>query len=397
MELTNKQEQGLKIALERYKNHEKYTVISGFAGSGKSTLIRFIIDALEGMGVHEEDVCYACYTGKACQVLLKMGNKNVSTLHKLLFESIPTIDGRWIRKPKTSLGYKLIIVDEVSMVPKTLINMLFKHDVHVICLGDSFQLPPIDKDSDNHLLDNPHIFLDEIMRQAADSEIIQFATKVRQFEPLPDHFIGKEVQILDHNEINTGMLLWADQILVGTNATRISLNNSIRKELGRGSRPEDGDKVICLRNYWDDLSEECNPLVNGTIGYINNSYESFLQLPYWVVKNQSIRQIPIITAEFSSDNNEYYGTFNMDKKLILEGEKTLNWKTSYLLGKSEKTKHLVPYEFTYGYAITTHKAQGSQWDKVLVYEEGFPYQKEEHARWLYTSITRSAEKLVLLR
>lgn len=397
MELTIKQEQGLKIAKKRFFDHDKYTVISGFAGSGKSTLIRFIIDSLEGMGIKEDDVCYACYTGKACQVLLKMGNKNVSTLHKLLYESIPTIDGRWIRKPKASLAYKVIIVDEISMVPKALMELLFKHNVHVICLGDSFQLPPIDKDSDNKLLSNPHIFLDEIMRQAADSEIIQFATKVRQFEPLPDHFSGKEVQILNHNELNTGMLMWADQILVGTNATRISLNSAIRKELGRGERPEDGDKVICLRNYWDDLSDNCNPLVNGTIGYINNSYESFIQLPYWVIKNQNIRQIPIINAEFTSDNNENYGNFNMDKKLILEGEKSLNWKTSYLLGKSEKTKHLVPYEFTYGYAITTWKAQGSQWGKVLVYEEGFPYDKITHAKFLYTSITRAQEKIVLLR
>jgi exodeoxyribonuclease-5 len=57
----------------------------------------------------------------------------------------------------------------------------------------------------------------------------------------------------------------------------------------------------------------------------------------------------------------------------------------------------VPYEFTYGYAITGHKAQGSQWSKVVVYEEGFPFVKEEHARWLYTCITRAQEKLVLLR
>ena len=54
---------------------------------------------------------------------------------------------------------------------------------------------------------------------------------------------------------------------------------------------------------------------------------------------------------------------------------------------------LFPKEFTYGYAITCHKAQGSEWDKVLVIEENFPFAKVDHARWLYTAATRAAEKI----
>ena len=54
-------------------------------------------------------------------------------------------------------------------------------------------------------------------------------------------------------------------------------------------------------------------------------------------------------------------------------------------------------EFTYAYAITTHKAQGSEWDKVVVLEEGFPFDKTEHARWLYTALTRAEEKAVIIR
>lgn len=68
MILTRKQEEGLRIAIDRYKNKEKYTVISGYAGTGKSTLIRFIIDALN---VDEDKVCYCAYTGKATEVLRK--------------------------------------------------------------------------------------------------------------------------------------------------------------------------------------------------------------------------------------------------------------------------------------------------------------------------------------
>ena len=65
--------------------------------------------------------------------------------------------------------------------------------------------------------------------------------------------------------------------------------------------------------------------------------------------------------------------------------------------KKERIGDLVPKEFTYAYAITTHKAQGSEWSKVLVMEESFPFDKQEHARWLYTACTRAAEKLVLVR
>lgn len=395
MELTRKQEEGLRIAIERYIHGEKYTVISGYAGTGKSTLVRFIIDALAAHGVREDrDVCFACYTGKACQVLMNMGNQNVSTLHKLLYDSIPKPAGGWIRKPKTEIDYKIIIVDEVSMAPKQLMELLFTHNVHVICLGDPFQLPPIDKDADNHLLNNPHVFLDEIMRQAAESEIIQLATKIRNFEPFSaDMFTGKEVKIFNQNDLNMGMLMWGDQILVATNATRIKFNNAIRKEMGRSDKPEDGDKVICLRNYWDDYSNEGNPLVNGTIGYLKNCFENFLVLPYWA----GIREVPVIMSQFICETGEDYGAYSMDKKLILEGEKTLDWKIQYRLAKSIKTAHLVPYEFTYGYAITCHKAQGSQWKNVVIYEEGFPFPKEEHGRWLYTAVTRASEKVVLVR
>jgi ATP-dependent exoDNAse (exonuclease V) alpha subunit len=87
----------------------------------------------------------------------------------------------------------------------------------------------------------------------------------------------------------------------------------------------------------------------------------------------------------------------MDKKLILEGRESLDWKTKYRLGKSEKFAWMLPKEFTYGYAITTHKAQGSQFPKVLIIEENFPFAKEEHARWLYTALTRAEEKAVIVR
>ena len=396
MELNEKQKNGLTLALQRYKNKEKYTVIAGYAGAGKSTLVRFIIEELKTYGVKETDVCFACFTGKAAQVLLKKGNKNVITLHKLLYKSIPKESGGFVRIPNPSIPYKIVVVDEVSMAPKTLMDLLFKHDVYVICLGDPFQLPPVDKKEDNHLLDTPHIFLDEIMRQAQESEIIQLSMAIRENRPI-EAFQGKEVQILNKEELNTGMLTWADQILVATNATRVSINTQMRKLLNFGEKPQDGDKIICLKNYWDCFSDNEEPLVNGTIGILKNSFLTKRYLPRIVKSTDGLSHIDLIMGDFISDSGMYFHSLEMDKKMIDTGEFSLDWKTVYQLNRNPKTRDIPPLEFTYGYAITCHKAQGSEWDKVLVIEEKFPFDKIEHARWLYTAVTRSSEKLVLVR
>ena len=208
---------------------------------------------------------------------------------------------------------------------------------------------------------------------------------------------GKDVLVIKLSDLNTGMLFWADQVLVATNAMRTRINDEMRQILGRGDKPEDGDKVICCRNYWDLLADNESPLINGTIGTIKDSFLTFNKLPGFFFPNYIPQNIDILRATFVGDCGESYGSLPMDNKLILEGAKTLDWKTEYKIANSKKYSHLLPLEFTYAYAITTHKSQGSEWDKVLVIEERFPFDKEEHARWLYTACTRASEKLVLVR
>ena len=393
MLLTNKQEQGLKIAVERHRAGEKYTVISGYAGSGKSTLVRFIIEALD---VEEDKVCYCAFTGKAAEVLRKKGNKNVCTLHKLLYEHIPRPAGGWFRKPKPRIDYDIVVVDEISMAPKSLIDLLFSHQIYIICLGDPFQLPPIDKDEDNHLLDHPHIFLDEIMRQAQESEIIRLTMQIRNQESI-DFFNGQEVKVMSYDQLNTGVLLWGNQILTGTNAKRLAINNQVRGLLGKTGGPVDGDKVICLRNYWDTTSLNNDALVNGTIGILQNTFQTWREIPRFV--NSDIRRFDVLMGDIIvPETQDIYGMIEMDHQMIMTGKKCCDWRLSYKLGKlRHKYGEIVPKEFTYAYAITCHKSQGSEWDKVLVLEEKFPFDKTEHARWLYTAATRAAEKLVLIR
>ena len=288
-----------------------------------------------------------------------------------------------------------MVVDEVSMAPKELMDTLFKHNVYVICCGDPGQLPPISKNDDNHLLDHPHVFLDEIMRQAQESEIIRLTMDIRNGKQIPNSYDGKEVKIFPKKELNSGMLLWADQILTATNNTRININNTVRKLLNKPENPANGDKVICLRNYWDDINDNFDALVNGTIGTLKNVKERVQYIPR-KCDVSGINKFNVIEAKFVDEFNSTYDTFSMDKQLFINGKNSLDWNTSYKLMKN-KYMYMIPYEFTYGYAITCWKAQGSEWEKVLVIEENFPFDKEEHKKFLYTAITRASDKVVLIR
>lgn len=393
MILTSKQEEGLKIAVERHRNGERYTTIAGYAGTGKSTLVKFIIEALQ---VEPSKVCYATYTGKAAQVLAKKGNKNAITLHRLLYDSFPLPAGGFYRKKKSFIEYDVVVVDEVSMAPKELMDILFSHNAYVICLGDPFQLPPIDKDQDNHLLDNPHIFLDEIMRQAAESEIIRLTMDIRAGKPL-ELFKGNEVQILDKSSLVDGIYTWADQILVATNNRRHEINNFMRQKKGFGPEPCVNDKVICLRNYWEDYSinADSDPLVNGTIGYLLETPEKIkLNAPRYIYQPG---EIDALSIHMMSDADQEYLSY-IDPNIINGKDSVLTSYDKYKLGKAkQRIGDVIPREFAYAYAITVHKSQGSEWNKVLVMEENFPRDKMEHARWLYTACTRAAEKLVVIR
>ena len=392
MILTAKQEEGLRIAIARYKNREAYTTISGYAGTGKSTLIKFIIAALD---LEPEQVCYVAYTGKAAQVLKQKGCPNPFTAHKLLYKAKPMPNGTFKFEPKPALdeGLKVIIVDEVSMLPKEMWLRLLSHRIHVIACGDPFQLPPIDKDSDNHVLDHPHIFLDEIMRQAYDSEIIRFSMWIREGKPINEFpASGQQVMFVKPSQIVTGMYDWADQILCATNAKRNEININMRQIKGFGPEPAVGDKIISLRNQWEFFSNNMSdpaPLTNGTIGVIQNTDMYNMTVPFWI----SEKKIPILYTNMIDENGDVFHYIPVDYTSLTTGEKFLTGKQEFQMRKNPKCPD-PPFEFAYAYGITVWKAQGSEWDKVLGYEEPFPYDRDTHQRCAYTLVTRAREKLV---
>lgn len=309
------------------------------------------------------------------------------TAHRLLYKSIQKADGSFVHIPKSSLpGYKLIVVDEISMLPEDMWKLLLSHGIHVIACGDPFQLPPIG--NDNHVLEKPDIFLDEIMRQAEESEIIRLSMDLREMK-IPKPFKGKEVNIVPRNEFTDGMLMWADQVLCGKNNTRHELNEYYRHmKWGEDvdiSKPLVGDKIICLKNNWDRITQTGDALVNGTIGEITKIATS--PNP-WLGQKCLIDFKPEIADDYDLIDCSWHDLL-IDWNLITTHVPTLN-KENF----SRFPRKLRPEQFDYGYVITTHKSQGSEYDKVLVLEEML--KGNEHYRWLYTACTRSSKKLTLV-
>ena len=378
MELTKGQEQGLKIACERYRKNEDYTVIAGYAGTGKTTLVQYIIKELK---LRNDQVVFISFTGKAALVLKNKGCPNAMTAHKLLYYSEENPDGTFTHTPRNKLErkYNLIVCDEASMLPQEMIDLLLSHRVHVLFLGDNEQLPPID--GDQTILNNPHVFLNEITRQALDNPIIKLSMDVREGKSFT-YGGDKKCRIIPKNKVTNALLLGADEIIVGKNVTRHKMNEYLR-QLKWGDKysidPLEGEKCICLKNNWNTVGSNGDPLINGQIGTITN------------VKVMEMRPYgKVIYADFLSDDGGLSKDLMIDYKLMVDGTPTINsdnWRDFANWPK--------PFQFAYAYAITCHKSQGSEFNRVIVYDEAFG-DVEQKKRWRYTAVTRAAKQLVIV-
>lgn len=379
--LTEKQQEAINICLDHFTNRKR-TVIAGYAGTGKSTLVRFLIDKLVKENIIKEaDIIFSAFTGKAAQVLTNKGCPAL-TLHKLLYE--PRIDdfGEIEFVLKTDMPYELIVIDECSMVPMSMLQDLEEFGIPLIFLGDPGQLPPVQRDEDNHLLDHPDIFLTEVLRQALDSPIIQLSMKIRNGERI-DNFNYPEAKVITKRELTADDLQNADMILVGTNAARKRVNKAMRAFFKKTGDIDKNEKLICTQNYWEDFIDLS--LTNGTVGFLEN----------WSISEKSYFKgrvkVPTFYGEFVSETG-LRKRVHIDTKFLIEEESSLTFQQELKI----KPRYMQPLKFTYAYAITGHKAQGSEWDNVIVFEEDFPY-GEDHSRWLYTCVTRARKKVIIVK
>ena len=333
-------------------------ILAGLAGTGKTTIIKHITNDLE---IKDYQIKYCAFTGKAALVMKSKGMW-ATTIHSLIYE--PRTDDMkrvtFVRKPNLGTDVKLIICDEASMIGKTIQADLESYGIPILYVGDHGQLPPVGDDITNLML-TPNFRLETIHRQALDNPIIWIANQARLGKYIEHGKYGSTVFKTTPEKIGIDSLKVADQIICGKNISRKNINSQMREYYGFESKyPEVNDKLICLKN------NSQNGLVNGMTGKCV-SFE---------VKGNLYR------LNFESDEQETFSDLMIDHH-IFNGT------------KADKYNKMID-QFDFGYCITCHKSQGSQYDKVVVYEERLGYDKDSHNRWLYTAITRAAEKLIII-
>jgi exodeoxyribonuclease-5 len=346
----------------------------GYAGTGKTTLARHFAEHVDG------SVQFAAFTGKAAQVLRSKGASNARTIHSLIYrprgeEAVEDEGtGKTSISPTFTLNRqspvsraKLIIVDECSMVDEALGRDLMSFGTPILVLGDPGQLPPI-SGGGFFTEQEPDHLLTEIHRQARDNPIIRLALDVREGRELPygDH---GSAQVIGKEEVNRDLVLDADQVLVGTNRTRRRYNGRLRELKGfTADVPQAGDKLVCLRN------DPSKGLLNGSLWKVMTASRetikpgiNLLVSPEEDDPDRGVAKIKLLKAAFESPDEE------------------IPWQQKKRFD-----------DFDYGYALTVHKAQGSQWNNVVLFDESWAF-KDTRQRWLYTAVTRAAERLTVVR
>jgi len=416
------------------ESDEQVFRLFGYAGTGKTTLARHIVDQL---GVA---ALYAAFTGKAAYVLRSKGCDGASTIHSLIYSpqekvraKLNELEGRLraledpttlivqdeehaaaialeievlkraikaeenrlatpdfiLREDSPLVGAPLLVLDEVSMVGGRIAADLLSFNCKILCLGDPAQLPPVE--GGGYFINaQPDHLLTEIHRSALDSPVTRLASSVRQSPP-GDRTLGMPGMDGDSgrkNAVTRAELAGFDQVLVGTNKTRWQAIHLLRSLHGlHGPLPVVGDRIIGLAN-----SSEAD-IFNGQQFTVRDVYpQDRPDRINLLVEDDAgtVRGLTSWTAGFEN----------------FEGEK---------LAKREGRGNVAAC--TFAQAITCHKSQGSQWDNVLVVDESFIFARAEAAdltkaghppaaasaaghiagqRWLYTAITRAAQRVVVI-
>jgi exodeoxyribonuclease-5 len=376
MQFSTQQDEALQ-AVSRWLKEPRSQVfrLFGYAGTGKTTLAKYFADHVDG-----GEVLFAAFTGKAAQVLRSRGASNAKTIHSLIYrpkgeeEVEDEVTGKTNVTPMFSLNRQspvakapLIVIDECSMVDEALGRDLLSFGTKVLVLGDPGQLPPV-SGGGFFTEQEPDYLLTEIHRQARDNPIIQLAMQVREGKELMHGDYGT-AQIISRTEVTQEMVLGADQVLVGTNKTRKRYNQRLRELKGfPNSYPAAGDKLVCLRN------DQVKGLLNGSLWQVMSASRettkpgiNLLVKPEDDDMDRGAAKIKLLKAAFED----------------IDGEIAWNMRKRY-------------DEFDYGYALTVHKAQGSQWNNVVLFDEAWAF-RDTRERWLYTAVTRAAERLTIVR
>lgn len=367
-----------------YQGYNNPLRIGGYAGTGKTTLIGYVRNYIRAQ-TPKRRVAFACPTGMASQNLsgrlalqgVALGKDYIGTIHRLIY--VPEVNKKgaitgWIRNEEIKAD--LIIIDEGSMITRSVWQDLKSFGLPLLVFGDHGQLPPV---GDTHsLMKDPDLALETIHRQAADNPIISLATLARKGDKIAPAKYGSGVAKIardsyEAEEISNSFfnMRGTDSfILCGTNKLRNQLNKHIRTLKGiESDAPVAGDKVVCLKNIYDNKG---GAVFNGMIGTIQS------------ITDEDKRRFGA-TIDFPEAGVVYNGLISKDQ-----------FHSPTLISQIKGVKYdMIGDRFDFGYALTVHKAQGSQARRVLVFDES-PFFREDASRWLYTAVTRAEEELYIL-
>ena len=332
-------------------NRDEFVTCGGYAGTGKSTIISVILEALQNRSM---SFCPAAFTGKAANVLRKKG-MNASTIHSLIYQPHKDEDGHveWYLAEKTDLASKGIdgfIIDEASMVSKEIHQDLLSFRLPIIYVGDHGQLEPIG--TKFNLMENPKYKLETIHRNAG--EIAHFAEHLRKGNSARTFKGTKKVQIVQDKMIEDKHLASVDQIICGFNKTRVKINERVRNEKKINfTFMSKGEKVICLRN------NKKEGLFNGMQGIVRKIHKE--------------------------DRFDFVSDGNLLEKIHYDPEQFGKESNSFEFSQSANP-------FDYAYAITAYKAQGDEFGNVIAYEQRCDLWDQK--RYNYTVASRARNGLI---
>jgi ATP-dependent exoDNAse (exonuclease V) alpha subunit len=400
--------------------------LGGYAGTGKTTLAMHL-------AANVARAVFLAYTGKAALVLQQRGCPSAQTIHSAIYraqgeardpkvaalrlevtdlerqltaEGLSDVDRNRLLQQLTAaqealqkagrgkraqpifglreegasiLGADLVVVDECSMVGDRIQRDLLGFGIPVLALGDPFQLPPVG-DGGGFTRGEPDFVLTEIHRHARESGVLRLATAIRDGDPIqdpgsPDCRVLPKPSARRGESLDPTALLGADQVIVGNNKTRRAFNHRYRQRAGlfdlHGPGPGPDDRVVCLRN--DDRCAV--PMLNGAQWRVKEAHSDFTSM------------------------RTFLGIEGIDQV----GQDTVaEAHLHHFIGREEEIQdyeHRQAQEFTYAYALTAHKAQGSQWPKVVVWDESDNFRQYGYdpRRHLYTAVTRAQHDLTVYR
>jgi len=426
-------------------------VIKGYAGTGKTTIVKAIVDVLDK---YEHGNVLLAPTGRSAKVLSNYSGKPAFTIHKKIYRTYSGNDGM-VRLTVLQNQHKntLFIVDEASMIANNsagqegsmfsgrallddLIQYVFNdNNCRLILIGDVAQLPPVGMDI-SPALDIPYLKasfgmkvrsyeLTEVVRQEANSGILFNATAIRNMITSQNKKIALKFCLNDFKDIvkvnvaeledsinNAYSNYGSDEtiVLCRSNKRANLYNNQIRSQiLGRDSELTGGDLLMSVKNnyFWLNDSSKAGFIANGEmmevqrIKGIHELYDFRFAEGSVTLKDypdessfEAVFLLDTITSESpalsSTDFRKLYDNVSEDYPDIPEKRKRLL--------EIRENKYYNALQVKFAWALTCHKSQGGQWKAVFV-EQGYLKDNmidREYLRWLYTALTRATEKLYLV-